>query len=266
MRKLLLTILACSVAAMNAGTAQAQAGPPDDGAPHGVVAIGPGVVPEFDGSGDIRVFPFAVADIKWRGINVQVGGPGLRVDVVPDSRLAFGPVLGMRLPRSDVDGRVGSLPEIDTAIEAGAFVGYRLGGDQYGQGSLQMELSVVHDVSRTHNGLLATASASYAAVRQQDLFLSFGAQTTWANQDYTRTYFGIDAAGAMASGLAAYRPDAGIRDVGAGVTAGYWFSPRFGITARAGASYLVGDIADSPITDDGSRWQPAAGVMFAYRF
>jgi outer membrane protein len=266
MHKLLLTILVGGVAAMNAGTAQAQASPPDDGAPHGVVAIGPGVVPEFDGSGDMRVLPFVLADIRWRGINVQVGGTGLRVDVVPDARFAFGPVLGARLPRNDVDGPVGLLPEIGTAIEAGAFVGYRLGGDQLGQGSLQMELAVVHDVSQTHNGLLATASANYAAIRNEAVFVSIGAQTTWANQDYTRTYFGIDEAGARASGLAAYRPDAGIRDVGAGITAGYWFSPRFGITARAGASYLVGDIADSPITDDGSRWQPAAGAMLSFRF
>jgi len=265
-RNLLMTLLACGIAALNAGTAQAQAGPPDDGAPHGVLAIGPGVVPEFDGSGDMRVLPFVLADIRWRGINVQAGGTGLRIDVVADSRLAFGPVLAARLPRNDIDGRVGLLPDIDTAIEAGAFVGYRFGGDPSGQGSLQMELSVVHDVSRTHNGLLATASANYAAVRQKDFFLSFGAQTTWANQDYTNTYFGIDPAGAAASGLGAYRPDAGIRDVGAGVTAGYWFSPHFGISARAGASYLVGDIADSPITDDGSRWQPAAGVMLSYRF
>ncbi|WP_242128096.1 MipA/OmpV family protein [Sphingobium sp. Sx8-8] len=266
MRTLFLTILTCGVAAMTAGTAQAQAGPPDDGSPHGVVAIGPGVVPEFDGSGDMRVFPFVVADVQWRGINVQVGGPGLRMDVVPDPRLAFGPVIGMRLPRNDVDGPVGLLPNIGTAIEAGAFVGYRIGGSASGQGSLQIELSVVHDVSQTHNGLLATASASYAAVRQRDFFLSLGAQTTWVNQDYARTYFGIDAAGARASGLPAYRPDAGVRDIGGGVTAGYWFSDHLGVTARAGASYLVGDIADSPITDNGSRWQPAAGVMLSYRF
>lgn len=266
MRRLLSTILACGVAVANAGTAQAQAGPPHDGAPHGVIAIGPGVVPEFDGSGDMRVFPSVLADIKWRGINLQVGGSGLRVDVIPDPRLALGPVLGVRLPRNDAHGPVGLLPEIDTAIEAGAFVGYRFGGDEYGQGSLQMELSLVHDVSRTHNGLLATASASYAAVRNEDVSLAFGAQATWANQDYSRTYFGINAAGARASGLAAYRPDSGIRDVGAGVTAGYWFSANFGVTARAGASYLVGDIADSPITEEGSRWQPAAGIMLSYRF
>lgn len=265
MKKLISILLACGIAPMFAGVAQAQSAPSDSG-PHGVVAIGPGVVPEFDGSRDMRVLPFVMADVRWGGVNVQVRGPGLRVDVISDPRLSFGPVIGARLPRNDADGRIGLLPEIDTAIEAGAFVGYRFGGDQYGQGALQMELSVLHDVSRTHNGLLATASASYAAVSRKDFFLSIDAQTTLANSDYTRTYFGVDQAAAAASGLRAYRPDGGIRDVGAGVTAGYWFSPKFGITARAGATYLVGDIADSPITEEGRRWQPAGGIMLSYRF
>lgn len=265
MKKLLPALLASCVAVISNSAAHAQSAS-SDGGPHGVVAIGPGVVPEFDGSRDMRVLPFVMADVRWGGVNVQVRGPGLRADIISDSRLAFGPVIGARLPRNNADGRIGLLPEIDTAIEAGAFVGYRFGGDQFGQGALQMELSVVHDVSGTHNGLLATASASYAAISRRDFFLSIDAQTTLANADYTRTYFGVDRAGAAASGLAAYRPDGGIRNVGAGVTAGYWFSPKFGVTARAGATYLVGDIADSPITEEGRRWQPAAGLMLSYRF
>lgn len=265
MQKRILTLLACSIAALSSGAAQAQSAP-SDGGPHGVVAIGPGVVPEYDGSSDMRVLPFVMGDVRWGGLNVQIRGSGLRVNITPDSRFSFGPVIGARLPRNDADGRVGLLPEIDTAIEAGGFVGYRFGGDQFGQGSLRTELSVLHDVSGTHNGLIATASASYAAVSNRDVLLSIDTQASWANSDYTRTYFGIDTAGAAASGLAAYRPDGGIRDVGAGVTAGYWFSPQFGVTARAGASYLVGDIADSPVTREGRRWQPAGGVMLSYRF
>lgn len=194
------------------------------------------------------------------------GGTGARVDVISDPRIAFGPVIGARLPRNDADGRVGLLPEIGTAIEVGGFVGYRIGGDQFGQGAIQLEMSLVHDVSNTHNGLLATGGASYVAVQNRDMFVSFDLQTTWASADYSRTYFGIDQAGARASGLATYAPGSGFRDVGGGVTAGYWFSERFGVIARAGAAYLVCDIADSPIVDEGRRWQPAGGLMLAYRF
>ena len=264
MRMYLPAVLACSLA-VTASDANAQ-DRPSEASPHGVVAIGAGAVPEFDGSGDMRVLPALLADIRWRGIDLQVGGQGLRVDVVADRRFSFGPVIGARLPREDVEGPVGLLPEIDTAVEAGAFVGYRLGGDERGQGSLQLALSAVHDISGTHDGLLATASVSYAALRTEDFSLSLDAQTSWANQDYARTYFGVTPAQATVSGLAAYAPGSGFKDVGVGLTAAYWFSRRFGVMGRAGANYLVGDIADSPVTEEGRRWQPAAAIALAYRF
>lgn len=162
-------------------------------------------------------------------------------------------MIGARLNRQDVDAPVGLLPEIDTAIEAGAFVGYRLGGNEYGEGAVQLELQAVHDVSSTHKGLLATGTVSYAALRRQEGFLTFDLQTTWANKDYARTYFGIELQDAAISGLPAYQPGSGFRNVGAGITAGYWFNSSIGVIARAGATCLVGDLADSPIIEDGSR-------------
>ncbi|MBB5712948.1 MipA/OmpV family protein [Sphingomonas xinjiangensis] len=236
------------------------------GVPHGQVAIGAGVAPEYDGSSDVRAIPFVLADIRWQGINFEFRGLRARADLVSDPRFAIGPVIGARLDRSGVDGPVGLLPEIDAAIEAGAFIGYRFGGDRLGQGSLLLDLTAVHDVSNTHKGLLATASASYAAVRKPNTFVTVDVQTTWANADYTRTYFGVPAGEAVRSGLDAYRPGSGIRDVGAGLSAGYYFDRHFGVIARAGATYLVGDIADSPVTELGSRWQPLGGVTLSYRF
>jgi len=243
----------------------AQEGPPS-GAPHGQIAVGAGVAPEYDGSSDVRAIPFVLADVRWQGITFEFRGLRGRADLASDPRFAIGPVVGARLNRSDVSGPVGLLPEIDTAIEAGAFIGYRFGGDQLGQGSLQLDLTAVHDVSRTHNGLLATASASYAAVRKPNTFVTVDLQTTWTNADYSRTYFGISAPEAVRSGLAAYQPGSGIRDVGAGLSAGYYFNRHFGVIARAGATYLVGDIANSPVTDQGSRWQPLGGITLSYRF
>ncbi|AHE52798.1 hypothetical protein NX02_05290 [Sphingomonas sanxanigenens DSM 19645 = NX02] len=245
--------------------ARAQQAAPDDAA-HGMVAIGAGVVPDYDGASDVRPVPFALADIRWRGVSFEIRGLRARVDLASDARLAIGPVIGPRMSRKDVDGPVGLLPEIDMAVEAGGYVGYRFGGDEFGQGSVQMEVSLLHDISGTYDGLVATANASYAAIRRPDMMLSLDVQTSWANRDYTRTYFGVTSADAAVSGLAAYRPGSGFRDVGAGLTAGYWFDRHFGVIGRAGATYLVGDAADSPITDDGSRWQPTAGLALSYRF
>jgi outer membrane scaffolding protein for murein synthesis (MipA/OmpV family) len=89
---------------------------------------------------------------------------------------------------------------------------------------------------------------------------------TWANADYMRTYFGIAPADAVESGLPEYQPGSGFRDFGAGLSAGYYFTPRWGVIGRLGATYLVGDAGDSPITDQGSRWQPLGGLTLSYRF
>lgn len=264
MRLLVSTLLACGTF-LSATSVHAQE-TSTDGPSRGMVAIGAGIVPEYDGASDMRLLPIVMGEIRLGIVSLEMRGQHLRLDLNPDSRLSFGPAIGMRLPRDDADGPVGLLPEIDTAIEAGAFVGYRIGGNRFGQGSVQIDLTVVHDVSDTHKGLIATATVSYAAIRNSAFSLSLDAQAGWANADYARTYFGIDEAGAAASGLPAYRPGAGFRDVGAGATASYWFNRRLGVIARAGASYLIGDLADSPITEDGSRWQPAAGLALAYRF
>ncbi|PCD02184.1 MipA family protein [Sphingomonas spermidinifaciens] len=262
--RLLSTALIALVAAMPIPVA-AQDGPPDEG-PHGQVASGAGLAPDYEGSDDLRVIPFVLADIRWAGVTLEMRGLHARVDLASDPRLSLGPVIGARLDRSDVDGSVGLLPEIDTAIEAGGYVGYRFGGNRLGQGSMQVELSVVHDISEVHNGLLATVSTSYMAIRKPDSFVSFDLQTTWADADYTQTYFGISAADAAASGLATFDAGSGFRDVGAGISAGYYFSRSLGIVGRVGANYLIGDAADSPVTDQGSRWQPVGGLTLSYRF
>lgn len=239
---------------------------PTSGSPHGQIAIGAGVAPDYDGSDDLRVIPFVLGDVRWRGVTLEFRGLRGRVDLASDPNFSIGPVIGARLDRNDADGRVGLLPEIDAAVEAGGFVGYRFGGDQLGQGALQVELSVVHDVSGTHDGLIATASAGYTALRRADSFLSLDVQASWANADHNRTYFGVLPADALRSGLAAYRPGSGFRDVGAGLTAGHYFDRHFGVIGRLGANYLVGDAADSPVIDEGRRWQPLAGLTLSYRF
>src|SRR3546814_5745186 len=152
------------------------------------------------------------------------------------------------------------------AIEAGAYVGYRFGGDADGQGSVQLDLTVLQDVSGTHDGFLATTLATYAAVRRRDVFVSIDAQLTYANKDYSRTYFGGSAADSSLSGLREHQPGSGLRDVGAGVTIGYWFDNSIGLIGRVGASYLLGDLADSQVVEEGRRWQTTADIGLSYRY
>jgi MipA family protein len=233
---------------------------------HGVVTAGIGVMPEYEGAKDLRGIPFLAGTLKWNSVELEMRGLSARANFMPDSRLSFGPIVGMRLARKHAEGPQGHLADIDNTVEAGGFIGYRFGGNETGKGALKTELAVVHDLSDTYDGLVVTASASYAAIQTGRYFLNIDTQTSYVDSHYARTYFGVSQADAAQSGFAAYSPGAGFKDVGIGLTGGYWFNAKFGVTIRAGANYLLGDIADSPLTIQGSRWQPTTAIALAYRF
>jgi outer membrane scaffolding protein for murein synthesis (MipA/OmpV family) len=243
-------------------------GPPKGGA-HGFFAIGPGAVPAFDGAKKYQLIPLMIANVGFKGVELQVRGLGARLDILGNSRVQIGPVVNFRGNRDsskDGSGRVKLLNDVDSSVEVGGFVGYRFGGNQYGQGELAFDVSLVKDVNDGHDGLIGTAQVSYAAYRTQKFFLNADAQTSFADKKYMRAFFGVTPAEAARSGLAAYRPDGGIRDAGAGITAGYQFNEKWGLIARAGANYYLGDAKDSPIVDEGSKLQAVGGLALSYRF
>ena len=190
-----------------------------------------------------------------------------RGDLLADSRWDIGPVVNYRGKRDDdVSGPVKRLAEIDGAVEGGGFVAYTFGGDRSGQGAITLEGTFLHDVSGEHDGFTASGGVSYAALRWGRLYADVDAQATYASKDFYRTYFGVTPAGSVASGLKAYRPGAGIKDVSAGLTAGYQLTERWGVIARAEVTRYVGEAADSPIVKDGSKTSALLGLGVSYRY
>lgn len=238
-----------------------------DGA-HGFVAIGAGAAPEYDGADTYQAIPLVVADIERNGRSLEFRGTMARADLLTSDLLAAGPVINLRLPRdNDMGGRVALLDKVDLAVELGGFVGVRLGGDAKGQGQVALDVALTADVTGEHDGVLATASASYAALRSRQAWLNLDVQTTYGDKAFQRTYFGVTPREARASGLPAYRPGSGLRDAQVGATAGFQFNERWGVLGRVSYSRLLGDAADSPIVrDEGSRNQFLVGAAISYRF
>lgn len=234
----------------------------------GFIAVGPGLVPDYDGADQYRVIPFAVGTLRMGDYTLELRGAQARLNLVTLPGIAAGPVVNIRLKRDDdAGGRVAMLNEIDTAVEAGAFVGLRYGGDANGEGELRLDLTALADVSDAHDGITVNAAVIYALLRRDRCSISVDAQANYGSAKYMRTYFGITPAEAARSGLAAYRPDRSLRDIGAGVTIGYQFNSRWGVLGRASYGYLVSDAADSPIVrDEGSRHQALLGLGLSYRF
>lgn len=239
------------------------------GGMHGFFALGPGVVPAFDGAKKYQLIPLMIANVAWKGVDLEVRGLGARIDLLGESRVQAGPVFNFRGNRDsakDGSGRVKLLDDVDSSLELGGYVGYRFGGDRSGAGEVAFDLSLAKDVGGGHEGVVGSAQVSYAAYRSQTFFLNLDAQTTFVDRTYMRALFGVTPAEAARSGLAAYRPDGGIRDAGAGITAGYQFNRRWGLIARAGANQYLGNAKNSPVVEEGSKLQAVGGLALSFRF
>lgn len=239
---------------------------------NGYLVLGGGAAPDYEGSEDYQLIPFATGRIGYDDYYVELRGPGLRANVLPGGllpfNLEFGPSIAYRGGRDDVDNdRIDDLRNIDGTIEMGAFAKVSTHAGLHEMDEVAFEIEFLSDVDNEHDGTTISFGPSYSFAPTEKLFLGFGLSATYASGNYNDTYFGIDADNAARSGLSTYDPDGGVKDVGMSVNAIYQWNEHWGVTGMVGLTQLVGDAADSPIVDDeGSATQGlfAAGLM--YRF
>lgn len=235
----------------------------------GFVTVGAGMAPDYEGSDDYTAVPLLGAKLEYDGYYIETRGLGLRANVSPWSGFEFGPAIGYNGGRDDdVDSaRVAALREIDSTVEAGLFLKYRMGQIFGAKDELALNLDVMGDAGDAHEGYTVKFGPSYGFAATDRLRLGTSLAATYASDDYNQTYFGIDANNAARSGLARYDAEAGIKDVSIGVNAMYSLTRNWGLTANAQYKQLVGDAADSPIVDqEGSAGQVFLGLGVMYRF
>jgi outer membrane protein len=102
--------------------------------------------------------------------------------------------------------------------------------------------------------------ASEALVVTPNVFL------TYADDDYTDTYFGVNAKNEGTSGLDRYKAESGLKDVGTRIVAHYTPWEQWGIMGIVSYSALLEDAKDSPIVDEGDDTQIFFGLMATYRW
>ena len=90
---------------------------------------------------------------------------------------------------------------------------------------------------------------------------------TYASQDWMNSYYGISAAEATASGLSAYAPGGGVRDIFVDTGVDIPLSDAWGLDVDMGARYMMGDARNSPqVKDAGSKTDYLGHVAVYYRF
>ena len=247
------------------GTASAFAQGQGDRLAFGVGTI---VAPEFPGSAsyDVTPIPFVNFSYDLGPATVRTKGLAIVADVLDGPAMAAGPILRYSFGRTPGDisnPAVAALPGVDGTLEGGVFAELRLPIGQSRATRFRADLEVVQGITGGHDGLLAEGGLGLER-RFGPLLVSGALTATWANNTYTDTFFGVDAAGAGASGLPVFDPGAGIRDLGVELTTVLPVTDRVVVNAVIGYSELQGDAANSPIVEDRGQFFVLAGL--GYRF
>lgn len=227
-----------------------------------VLGLGVAFVPDYEGSEDYTTKPLLQASFNWsNGMYFSLLGNTARANLIPSKAWHFGPLLRYRAERDDVDNdRVDAMEDVDAAVELGVFLSYSLPNWVF-------SISAAHDVADAHDGYVVDLGAGYRLQLQKKTMLTVFVQTTYANEDYMDTYFGIDPVDSARSGLPTFSADSEWKDVGVGVLVNHNFESSWGLMGAVKYTKLLGDASDSPIVDDeGDDTQWLAGVLVNYRF
>lgn len=253
-------------------------GNPDANDFHGRFGVGAGIAPDYEGSDESGLTVLPLADVtapgglflKGASVNpndglASAGLPLLNLDYSEGSRrrlrLSVGPLVRYRGGRDEDDSdTLAGLGDIDPSIEVGGFM-------EVQAGIWSAEATAAQDVSNGHDGFLITFGTKAMLPASDNLTISAGLSTSWADGDYTQNFFGVTGGQAVRRGHARFDGNEGFKDLGIQIGASYAVSESWSLDGQLGYQRLLNDAADSPLVDKaGSPDQVRALVGIAYRF
>jgi MipA family protein len=119
-------------------------------------------------------------------------------------------------------------------------------------------------IFKGHAGVLAEMSAEFSCPVTTQLRLSLTPSVTWADTEYTKTYFGVSPAQASRSGFKVYNARGGLKSAGAEFSANYALTKNWMAVVSASANQLLADAADSPIVAKKTQKGFAAGILYTF--
>ncbi|MDR2349166.1 MAG: MipA/OmpV family protein [Deltaproteobacteria bacterium] len=226
---------------------------------HGSVGLGIAYSPVFTGAKDVGYDFFPYFKLNYGPVFLNTDkGLGVRLLLIPE-RLEIAPALNYREPRYDGSSSIlNGMGDINLNLTAGGTVTLSLE-------DLVFSVKTFYGLSNDR-GLEVDLRAAYVNQPNERLRWGFMASSSFADATFNRTYFGVTAEQATASGYTAYSPEAGFKDISLMGSVDYFFSPKISLDFFASYTRLIGEAADSPIVQRGSPDQVKAGLLLFYHF
>jgi len=221
------------------------------------------VEPIFQGSKRDVLLPFPILAVRRFGTPEPFRAPrdGVGIGLFGDNVFQVGPVGQLRMPRlQKFDAALQGLGDVPWAIELGGFAEYWVVPWLRTRVELRQGFN-------GHHGLVSDIFADAVVRGGTQWALSGGPRMTLASTPATTPYFGIDAAQSAASDLPLFDAKGGVRSLGAGTQARYFWTRQFATHAFVEYERLTGDAASSPLVEQrGSANQLTIGFGASHSF
>lgn len=227
-------------------------------------------VPEYDGASQrqIKIRPlwaarFGRIRVATSGGSALLGfgresvGAGASTQLIEGKKWRLGLSLRVDSGRSSGDAdTTRGLPDVKRTLRARLNAGYSFTKDW------NASASVSQDVLGRKGGMTAGLDLGWRFYRSDETEWTTGVGLSAANGLNLRSYFGVPASAAAASGKPAYEPGGGLRDTHIGVNFKHALTPHWFVFGGAGASRLLGPAAASPLVQSRTNTTAAMGVAW----
>lgn len=226
-----------------------------------------GVKPKYEGSNEYEAFGFPIVYPKFGGSGVGDrikvrGADDVRFKLFEAGGFEIGPLAGYAFGRDEEDGDLlRGLGDVDDGIVLGAYAGYNFG-------PVLLDVSYNQIVSGNDDGYQIRLGAEVQRAFSPSWRGTARVGTTFADDNYTDSYFGITRAQSLRSvaGLAAYETGAGIKDVHVELGLTWDVTDRWQLKSGFRYARLVGDAADSPIVESEDQFSALFGASYTFDF
>lgn len=236
---------------------------------HGLIGAGVGYTPDYDGAKDSHSHAVLMPMLDYRkgAFEVSTRG-GLRYWAVDRDDWKVAAVLGYDAGREEKRsngsfGTVGSdrlrgMGKLDATVEAGVDVVWNGAG-------VPVQFKLMKAPGGTgHGGMHGSVGSSVDLLRQDKLQLSLNTELSFGDSRYNQAYHGVTATQAQHTAFREFHPKAGFDGVNVGLSARYQLAEHWGAMASVGYRRLLGDAANSPLTE--RKGTPTAMVGVGYQF